>query len=134
MVKATLMIALLYFLSPIAIASIQSIQAKSMNTESPRQEFFKPAAAVTQVATLQASEKMPEPVQTLCSGIEVNSESPVSFCEGFVAEPMMTLNDLESSGFYACEQMVQPEIHFQPELDMTEISKLVSQMTIAKNN
>lgn len=168
MVKATLMIALMYFLSPIAIANIQ---AKSMNTEGPRQEFFKPQVETTrkQMASQSVPQTSAEPktaaaakTQTLCAGVAYSANLEGTFCAAYVSEPVMTLNNLESTGLYACEKMVQPEFNFEMALtlgrnemdltvgqkeeeasevnqcsqtsdEMTDISQIVSRLATAMN-
>jgi hypothetical protein len=126
-VKATLMVALLYFVSPIAIANLET---KAADREAPRLEFFQPHHENS--LNLAASQSLPtekkESVKTLCSGEGFTNQPVGSFCASYVPEPIMTLNDLESTGMYACEPTLhsdsQPELFLENALILSDSEKV----------
>jgi hypothetical protein len=130
-VKASLLVALLYFVSPIAM---NTLQAKSIYDENAnRLEFFKapqiaPLRQARTIETTTASKTLSAlqddktqtagVLQTLCAGLE-NAKQPGAFCATYLPATLLTLNDLESSGSYACESKVPASDTFEFETATT---------------
>lgn len=125
-VKASLFVALFYFLSPIAMTTLQ---AKATNNENAsRLEFFKApqvAPIARKVETTPTSKALPmlqavqndtvqaaASVQTLCAGLEA-AKQPGAFCAAYLPETLITVNDLESSGEYACQSVAPEAFEFE---------------------